>query len=279
MTVLTAPVGISPARDDVQTLRQRFAAALEDGHPQPAERTWRMGCFERGLRLADELESRGFPVAGRRVLDVGAAFGGDMAALCARGAHGVGLDLLDHNYAALPAKLGLESTLQFERADCTRPWPFPDRSFDLVLSLSVLEIIDDLPFFFRELTRVLRPGGWGLIDTGTALRMARRDPLYRLPLISLLPTPLRRLVAERAFGRRYRFHISRHTFYSAAQFRRFVRPLGYTVVPCKFAGSPTMARLSRRPLGRLGCLLLRWLAYDFVLLVPRGTAARRETPA
>ncbi len=269
------PAAPGPSR--VTAFRARFHAAIDATRPDPAARRWRTSLFERGLMLADELETRFGPLIGRRVLDMGAAYGGDAVALCARGAACVAADKFDHDYAALKAALAAGPDLDCVLADCTRRWPFPSASFDVVLCLSVLEIVDNLDFFFGELLRVLRPTGVAVIDTGTALRMARCDPLFKLPLIALLPTPARCWVAARLFGRRYRFPVSRHTFYSAAKFRRFTERRGWRVQPEKFARSPLMARLARWPLAEAWRTLVRWLAYDFVLLVPRRTVPRRAT--
>src|ERR1019366_301686 len=43
--------------------------------------------------------------------------------------------------------------------------PFPDHSFDLVISRSVVEHLSDPPRVFREFCRVLRPGGKVVIVT------------------------------------------------------------------------------------------------------------------
>lgn len=44
--------------------------------------------------------------------------------------------------------------------DLGRPIPLPDASVDLISAFSVLEHIEDGPFYAAELTRILRPGGW-----------------------------------------------------------------------------------------------------------------------
>lgn len=38
-------------------------------------------------------------------------------------------------------------------------WPFPDGFFDYAVSNQVIEHVADLPFFFQQLRRLLRPGG------------------------------------------------------------------------------------------------------------------------
>ncbi len=42
--------------------------------------------------------------------------------------------------------------------DATKPWPYPDKSFDLIIALDILEHIylDDLPFALSELHRVAK---------------------------------------------------------------------------------------------------------------------------
>lgn len=216
--------------------------------------------------LADEIEARIGPLAGRRVLDVGAAFGGDVVALCSCGANCVAADKFDHDYDRLLEQVAVGPRLSFTLFDCTRQWPFSDHSFDVIISMSVIEFLENLEFFFGELLRVLKPDGIAIVDTGSALRMARCDPLYKLPLIALLPTPLRCLVAERLFGRHCRFRVSRHTFYTAGKFGRYVRRHGFDAVPYKYTGSPLMTRLARWPLASLWRFLARYLAWDFILI-------------
>lgn len=254
------------AAETADVFRARFRQAIEAANPTPAQRKWRLGVFERGLKLAAEIEARLGPLTGRRVLDVGAAFGGDVAALVARGASCVAADKFDHDYERLLGHLDAGERLSYTLFDCTGRWPLPDHRFDVIISMSVLEIIDDLDFWFSELLRVLKPDGLAIVDTGSAVRMARCDPLFKLPLISLLPTPLRCGVAAHVFGRRYRFHVSRHTFYTAGKFRRYVAPRGFTAVPCKYADSPVMRRLAGWPLGRWWQGLVRRFAWDFIVI-------------
>lgn len=263
----SGPGPLSPVPvESINVFRARFRQAIDAANPTPAQRRWRLGLFERGLKLAGEIETRLGPLAGRRVLDVGAAFGGDVAALAARGATCVAADKFDHDFDRLVLHLDAGERLSCQLFDCARSWPVPDHSFDVVISMSVLEIIDDLDFFFGEMLRVLKPDGLAIVDTGSALRMARCDPLFKLPLVSLLPTPLRCFIAARLFGRRYRFRVSRHTFYTAGKFRRYARRRGFGAEPCKYADSPLMARLGRWPLSPMWQFLVRYLAWDFIVI-------------
>ena len=59
-------------RDQVAAFRARFQRAIDAGQPAPAARAWRCGRFERGLKIADELELRLGSLMGKRILDVGA---------------------------------------------------------------------------------------------------------------------------------------------------------------------------------------------------------------
>lgn len=253
-------------RSRIEMSRQRYLRAIDAAGPTPEARQWRVSRFDRGLKIADELERRLGSIAGKRILDVGAAHGGDVAALCARGATCVGADKFDYGYEALKHCLAAGGQLDFTRFDCTGDWPLPDQSFDVVLCLAVIEHVEDLGRFFSELLRVLKPGGVAMVDTATALRGAHRDPLYQLPLISMLPMSLRRFVAVKVFRRHYEFQLSDHTFYSAGKFRRYVAKRGFEVLPCKYTDSPMMAKLSRWPLAEMWQSLLRHFVFDFVLI-------------
>jgi ubiquinone/menaquinone biosynthesis C-methylase UbiE len=50
--------------------------------------------------------------------------------------------------------------------------PFPDRSFDIVMSWTVLEHIDNPQLCFKELARVCKPGGLMVHTTPNALHYA-----------------------------------------------------------------------------------------------------------
>ena len=65
--------------------------------------------------------------------------------------------------------------------------PFPDASFDIVVSAFVLRNLADIESGFREARRVLRPGGlMGVLDFGMP-RTPILAPLYRIYFQKILP--------------------------------------------------------------------------------------------
>jgi SAM-dependent methyltransferase len=102
-----------------------------------------------------------FPaVDGQRVLEIGCGFGGQLAALEQRGSDAVGIDI-DQRRADYVRSRGHTA----EVADAAG-LPFPDASFDVIVTDSVIEHLPDLFGSLREARRVLRPGGsfygvWG----------------------------------------------------------------------------------------------------------------------
>jgi ubiquinone/menaquinone biosynthesis C-methylase UbiE len=101
-----------------------------------------------------------------RVLDLGCGIGNILIALAERIAFShrpVGVDVSpdlvrigEHEIA----RAGMQNRIRLQVAPATR-LPFDDRSFDVVLTSHVLKHLDDeaLLTSFREVVRVLRPGG------------------------------------------------------------------------------------------------------------------------
>ncbi len=224
--------------------------------------------FRRGLRLARELEALVGPLGGKRLLEIGTACAGDLAALHALGVSCVGTDHVVMNFPDLRRRLGDPRDFSFVRCSCMRRWPFADASFDLLLCMEVIEFIEDLDAFFSEACRVLCPGGVGILTTPAGVRLLRHDPIYRLPFVGILPNRLRCWIAERICGRGTDWRPSRHSLRWAGSLQRYVRRHGRQVVGMKFSDSPIMARVRRWPAGGLLRRIIREVDFDYLLLTP-----------
>jgi ubiquinone/menaquinone biosynthesis C-methylase UbiE len=116
-------------------------------------------------------------LAGLRVLDVGCG-SGHFAAYFAAHNTVAGADVLDQRSA--------ECRDAFEfRLVTSEILPFPDASFDVVLSNQVMAYVADQPRHFAEMARVLRPGG--LVYLAAPNRTFPLEPHHHLPLVHYLP--------------------------------------------------------------------------------------------
>jgi len=134
---------------------------------------------------------------GRRVLDVacGEGYG---AALLARGASRVtGVDLSAEAVAHARGAYGGVANLEFVEASCTR-LPFPDASFDLVVSFETLEHIAEQAPFLDEVARVLAPEGLLLLSCPNKLEYSdKRNHANEFHVKELYREELDALVASR----------------------------------------------------------------------------------
>jgi SAM-dependent methyltransferase len=100
---------------------------------------------------------------GERVLDLGSGAGTDsLIAAQMVGEHGyvTGIDITPEmltNARAAAAEMGA-SNVEFVESEAER-LPFPDASFDVVISNGVIDLIPDKDAVFAEIFRVLTPGG------------------------------------------------------------------------------------------------------------------------
>jgi SAM-dependent methyltransferase len=92
------------------------------------------------------------PAPGEAVLDVGCGCGLDVFVAARWAERAVGLDLTSE-MLAVP---GVRARFVHGSAEAI---PFPDARFDLVISNGALNLVPDKDRAFREIARVLRPGG------------------------------------------------------------------------------------------------------------------------
>jgi SAM-dependent methyltransferase len=111
------------------------------------------------LRFADEAEVQ----ASSRVLEVGSGSGGPAVYLAEkRGCHVTGVDINENgvaNASRLAAARDVSDRTMFRAIDASEPLPFPDASFDAVLSNDAMCHIPHRLEVLRDWRRVLRPRG------------------------------------------------------------------------------------------------------------------------
>lgn len=135
------------------------------------------------------------PKADVAVLDVGCGRGDTVAWLCDHGWNAYGVDI-DERYLD-QGRPYLESGHGGDRLRLlTGRYPFPDQTFDVVLSDQVLEHVADLDTFFAEVARVSRVGAAGLHIFPARWRPVESHLLA--PLVHWLPKGRPRRVALRA---------------------------------------------------------------------------------
>ncbi|NTV55083.1 MAG: class I SAM-dependent methyltransferase [Candidatus Moranbacteria bacterium] len=115
----------------------------------------RLLCQLRFRRVAGMIRDRS------NVLDVGCGYRGELLrTLSPRIASGRGIDVsVDDSVSA--------GNVELVGGDLSEGLPFPDATFDVVVSLANIEHLEDSESVVREIYRVLKPGGTLLLTTPT----------------------------------------------------------------------------------------------------------------
>lgn len=106
----------------------------------------------------------GIELRGRRVLDAGCGTGRATAALVARGADVVAVDLGQRLVARTRQRCACRPLV-----GTVLSLPFPGDAFDVVLSTEVIEHLPEPAAAVKEFARVLKPGGHLVLSTPNAL--------------------------------------------------------------------------------------------------------------
>ncbi|MBZ9849921.1 methyltransferase domain-containing protein [Mesorhizobium sp. CA14] len=135
----------------------------------------------RGLAATAELANLAAINAGMSVLDVGSGVGGPARFLAETyGCTMIGVDLSEPFVEAaryLTTRTGQDAKVSFE-AGSALALPFEDSRFDAALLQHVAMNIADRPLLYREIRRVLKPGGkFATFD----VVLNGGDPLYPVP--------------------------------------------------------------------------------------------------
>jgi SAM-dependent methyltransferase len=180
---------------------------------------------DRGRLLLRLLAESGCgPVAGRRVLDLGAGFAAVSVYLAHLGAEVVAVDPNEERLTvgvAVARRFRLPVAAVTAHADSL---PLPDASFHFVVANNALCYIVDRRLrraALSEVLRVLMPGGW--LVTRNPNRLSPVDPFTGLPLLALMPPGVADRCA-RAAGR----HRSRVRLTTPGEARRELRATGFS---------------------------------------------------
>jgi SAM-dependent methyltransferase len=143
---------------DTEAVRQhsREAESFTAGYDQLGQDPY-ASCFAYSRRRLDLLLARLLPAQPERkdLLDVGCGTGHHLKALRARGYDAIGVDGAG---AMLREARGVDAAAPLAQSDVTA-LPFRSASFDAALSVEVHRYLADPLPLWREIARVLRPGG------------------------------------------------------------------------------------------------------------------------
>lgn len=103
-------------------------------------------------------------------------------------------------------------SVQCDAVDITLPFPYTDQIFDRVIAVEVTEHIQDHENFFREINRILKPGGKLYISTPNILSMKSR---FRF-LFRGFPYAFKPLDMERHDGMQHVASLSLNQYYFLA---------------------------------------------------------------
>ncbi len=181
-------------------LQERLDAALrEDGvdpfHPTVQELTPYDQFHGRGVEATKELASRLDISPADHLLDIGSGIGGPARFFADRFKCKVtGIDLTEEFCQVarnLTDRVGLRDNVTFHQGDALHQ-PFADAKFDGAYSMNVSMNIADKSALYKEIHRVLRPGGWLALSElaqGPGGEMSYPTPWAETAASSFLATP------------------------------------------------------------------------------------------
>ena len=181
-------------------LLERLEAALREDGADPATPTFAaLAPYDqfhgRGLEATEEIAGQLTVSESDHLLDIGSGIGGPARYMANRfGCRVTGIDLTAEFCAVarhLTGLLGLEDSVSIHEGDALA-MPFAGSMFDGAYSMNVSMNIADKDAFYREIHRVLKPGGWlvlSKIAQGPNGDIAYPTPWARDAGSSFLATP------------------------------------------------------------------------------------------
>lgn len=140
---------------------------------------------------------------GAKILDIGAGTGIFLAACAGLGYRCEGIEPYREarlNAARLAGKMGVSVRITEASAE---EIPFEDRTFDVVHASSVIEHVPDPEKAFKEIYRVLKPGGAFWFNAASSMCPAQNE-IRAFPLFGWYPDELKRRIINWAKTRKPR---------------------------------------------------------------------------
>lgn len=152
----------------------------------------------------DKLQLHGMSFLGADVLDIGCGHGSMAIEIGRRGGKVIGIEpcaswrqIAYQRMKELPFRQHIKII-----SGNAEKLPFKNDSFDYILSLQVLEHVQNVKLAIEEMTRVLRPGGIGYVSCENYL--AFKEQHYKVAWLPLLPKNLA-VIYLRAIGKNPEF--------------------------------------------------------------------------
>jgi len=192
------------------------------------------------------------------VLDIGCGHGDFLAPVYSKTPHTYGVD---PDAQALAKNTILRNTV----VGSAEVLPFPDNFFDLVVSAWVLEHLERPEQAFREMYRVLKPGGRVIFLTPNTWN-------YNVWIIRLIPNCFHNFFTRRLYNRQeHDTYPVRYKVNSPRKVDRTLLPLGFKKAQLILNGDPTYISFNA-PLYALACAIerllnLKWLNVARVHLI------------
>lgn len=116
----------------------------------------------------------------KMVLDLACGAGYGTSLLSSVASRVVGVDI-DHLAIDFAKEHYAKSNVEFQLANALS-LPFPEASFDTIVSFETIEHLPDIPAYLREVSRVLRPNGIYIVSTPKVRRttMRPRNPHHAI---------------------------------------------------------------------------------------------------
>ncbi len=192
---------------------------------------------QKSAALVRDLQTSFGTFSQKRVLDIGSGNGGLGIALTRAGANVSGIDVETDLHAISKMYAEAEGVaVDFRLYDGTR-MPFEDATFDFIISISVLEHVDDPETILKEAHRVLKPGG--IFFLAFPNRLWPKETHSGLWGITYLPYRVASWIVDRlGYSPLRDNNLHFYTYWNLQTFLRHLRKEGYAF-ECTMHGNTT----------------------------------------